>query len=100
MIRKFEIIATVGSWKSEDGKTHKRTLAVGAIFESRHGNLVARIDAIPTAPDWSGWLQLKPVAADAFPPAALPPGRRVSPGMPAAPTEPDPRLDEPDDIPF
>lgn len=30
----------------------------------------------------------------------LPPGRRTSPGMPAAPAEPDPRIEEPDDLPF
>jgi single-strand DNA-binding protein len=28
------------------------------------------------------------------------PQRRTSPGMPAAPPEPDPRIDEPDDLPF
>lgn len=99
MTRKFEIVASVGSWKSEDGKTHKRTLAIGAIFESKNGNLVARIDAMPTSPEWSGWLQLKPVSADAFPKGSLPPDRRVSPGMPAAP-DPIPDGEEDDDTPF
>jgi hypothetical protein len=82
MKRKFEILATVGTWTdSTTGKKNKRTVAVGSIYESTHGKLVMRIDAIPVSPDWSGWMQLKPC----FP--ELPPGRKVSPGMPAAPEE-------------
>lgn len=62
MKRVFEILASVGTWKDDAGKKHKRQVAVGAIYESPGGKLVARIDAVPVAPDWSGWLQLKPVA--------------------------------------
>lgn len=77
MKRVFEIVATVGRWKDPaTGKTNKRTVAVGAVYESTGGKLVLRIDAIPVAPDWSGWLQMKPLAPE------LPPGRRMPPGMP------------------
>ena len=61
MTRKFEIIVTVGTWTDPaTGKKVKRTLPVGAIYESTGGKLVLRIDAIPVSPDWSGWAQLKP----------------------------------------
>lgn len=99
MTKKFEIVASVGSWKSEDGKKHKRTLAIGAIFESKNGHLVARIDAMPTSPEWSGWLQLKPVSADAFPKPSPTRGRKLPRGMPAAP-DPTPDSEDDDDAPF
>lgn len=64
----YEAVATVGKWKDPaTGKSHKRTVAVGAIYESAHGKLVLRIDAIPVAPDWSGWMQLKPLAPESPP---------------------------------
>lgn len=38
MTRKFEILATVGTWTdAATGKKHKRTVAVGAIYESSGG---------------------------------------------------------------
>jgi hypothetical protein len=94
MKRKFEVVATVGKWKDpETGKTNKRTVAVGAIYESNGGKLVLRIDAIPVSPDWSGWMSLKPLAPE------LPPGRRNPPGMPPA-SDIIPETDEDRDIPF
>lgn len=94
MTRKFEILATVATWTdATTGKKNKRTVAVGSIYESTHGKLVMRIDAVPVSPDWSGWMQLKPC----FP--ELSPDRKVSPGMPAEPEEV-PMSEEENDIPF
>lgn len=65
MKRRFEVIATVGKFTDPDtGKPAKRTVAVGAIFESSGGKLVLRIDAVPVAPDWSGWMQLRPLTPE------------------------------------
>ena len=94
MKRRYEVIATVGKWTDPDTKKPvKRSVAVGAIYESTGGKLVLRIDAIPVAPDWSGWMQLRPCTPD------LPPGRRLPPGMPPAP-EPDESTEEETDKPF
>lgn len=85
MIRKNEAYATVSRWTADDGKKCARTVQVGTIFESSHGRLVMKLEAVPTARDWSGWLALKPCAA-AMPPAPAP--------------EDAPATDEETDIPF
>lgn len=94
MKRLYEVVATVGEYTDRTtGKTVKRTLPIGAIYESAKGRLVLRLDAVPTMRDWSGWAALHPVGQ------ALPPGRKLPPGFPAAP----PPVDGPDpdaDVPF
>lgn len=74
-----DAVATIRQWTDEAGTKHKATLIVGALFESSRGNQVLKLDALPVARDWSGWIALRPCAP------TLPPGRRASPGMPAAP---------------
>lgn len=94
MIRKFQIVATVGSYIDKDtGKKVKRTLPIGGIYESSNGRLVMRLDAVPTQRDWSGWAALHPEGEQ------LPPGRRLPRGFPAAPPPDDSEEDE-SDIPF
>lgn len=73
-IKKFELIATVGTYKDAAGTTQKRWMVVGCVFESTGGKLSAKLDALPLG-EWSGFLSFKPV---------MPPGRRSSPGMPEA----------------
>lgn len=81
-------MATVGTWKNPvTGKEMKRQLEIGAIFESNRGHLVLKLDAVPVSAQWSGWVSLKPC----FP--ELPPGRKVSPGMPGMPAAPDEEQD-------
>lgn len=90
-VKKYELIATVGTYKDAAGKTQKRWAVVGVVFESPGGKLSARLDALPLG-EWSGFLSFKPV---------LPPGRRVPPGFPEAPEIPEAATDEPeDDQPF
>lgn len=61
---KFNVIATLGSYKDKDtGRTIKRFLTVGTVFESPGGNLFMRLDALPASPDWSGFLAFRSVAA-------------------------------------
>lgn len=92
MKTRFEMIATVGEWTDSNGKKCKRTAQIGTVFESKNGRLSARLELVPVFPGWSGFVAFRDV---------LPPGRRVSPGMPPAPAPEDaPPSDEETDIPF
>ena len=87
-IKKYELIATVGTYKDATGKTVKRWERVGVVFESPGGKLSARLDVLPLR-DWSGFLSFKPV---------LPPGRKIPPGFPMESEPPDEAAtDEPED---
>lgn len=94
MKKKFEAHATVSEWTDEAGKKCKRTVQVGTVFESSQGRLVLKLEALPVSRDWSGWVSLKPCAP------ALPPGRRMPPGMPAAPEPITENTPEDEDMPF
>lgn len=91
MIRTHTLHGTTREWTDESGKRHKIRIEVGAIFLSKGGRMVVKVDAIPLTKEWSGWLAVEPCAP------ALPPGRRVSPGMPPPPPQSD---EPPDDQPF
>lgn len=94
MKKRFDVIATVGNYTDKaTGKKVKRTLPVGSIYESTGGKMVLRLDAIPVAKDYSGWMQLRPCSPE------LPPGRKLPPGMPPAP-EPDDFQEPDEDKPF
>lgn len=94
MKKKMEAHATVSEWIDDSGKKCKRTVQVGTIFESTNGRLVMKLECLPTSKDWSGWISLRPCAS------ALPPMRRVSPGMPPAPDTQPENPDDEDDLPF
>jgi hypothetical protein len=81
MTRTHTLHATTREWTDDSGTKHKVRIEVGAIFRSKAGRLVVKIDAFPITKDFSGWLATEPVTP------AMPPGRRVSPGMPPAPPE-------------
>ncbi|MEO5915331.1 MAG: hypothetical protein ABIS50_13945 [Luteolibacter sp.] len=80
MTRTHTLHATTREWVDGDGTKHKVRIEVGAIFRSKAGNLVVKLDAVPITKEWSGWL-----AADQCAPAPLPPGRRQPRGMPPPP---------------
>jgi hypothetical protein len=96
MKRTHDLHATVAEWIDEStGKKCKRTVVIGSIFVSSHGNQVMKLEAVPLSRDWSGWVSIKPVAP------ALPPGRHQPRGMPPPAPLPDPNEPNPDeDIPF
>lgn len=96
MKRTHDLHATVAEWTDEaTGKKCKRTVVIGSIFVSSHGNQVIKLEAVPLSRDWSGWVSVKPCAP------ALPPGRHQPRGMPPPPPLPDPNEPNPDeDIPF
>jgi len=90
-----DIVATIGKYKDRStGEEKKQYLTVGKCFTDDQGRQSLKIDAIPVTPEWSGWLSLYPIKDK------LPEGRTQQRSMPPAPPEPDPRIDEPDDLPF
>lgn len=104
MTRTHTLLATTREWTDAAGKKHKVRIEVGALFLSKAGKVVVKLDAIPVASQWSGYLAAEPCAAAAAAtvPSAptLPPGRRISPGMPPPP-EIQPEDSNPDeDVPF
>ena len=94
MTRTHSLLATTREWVDDAGKKHKVRIEVGAIFRSKAGNLVLKLDAVPITRDWSGWLAAEPCAP------TLPPGRRVPPGFPPAPAAAPEPLAEDEDVPF
>ncbi len=52
----YDAVATVGKYKTADGTEKKRYLTVGAVFQDAKGRLSLKLDALPTTPDWSGWI--------------------------------------------
>ena len=60
MTKKFDAIATLGTYTDKaTGKKVKRFLTVGTVFESPNGKLFMRLDALPVAADWSGFLSFR-----------------------------------------
>ncbi len=96
MKKTHDAVATVGKYKDKDGAEKKRYVTVGAIFQDDQGRMSLKLDAVPCSPEWSGWISFYP-KSDTPP---MPPGRRSSPGMPAAPVDDGSQADEDDDIPF
>jgi hypothetical protein len=94
MKRTHDLHATVSEWRDEaTGKRCKRTVVIGSIFVSSHGNQVIKLEAVPLSRDWSGWVSVKPCAP------ALPDGRRQPRGMPPPPPATDGDNSD-DDVPF
>ena len=52
----FDVVATVGEYTNGQGDKKKRYLNVGVVFESEQGNMSMKLDALPTTPEWNGWL--------------------------------------------
>lgn len=95
-----DIVATIGKYKDrQTGEEKKQYLTVGKCFTDDQGRQSIKLDALPVAPEWSGWLSLYPVK-ERQQSDRMPEGRTQPAGMPPAPAQPDPRIDEPDDLPF
>ena len=93
MARKtHDIVATVGEY-TQGGVTKKRFLTCGSAFTTDDGRISLKLDAVPLAREWSGWLSLYP-AGD----------RARTGGDPRPQSAPSPDAARPDmaedDIPF
>lgn len=51
-----DAIATVGTYKTNQGEEKKRYLKVGSLFQDEQGRLSLKLDAVPVAKEWSGWI--------------------------------------------
>ena len=113
--KKYEAVATIGTYIASNGAEKKRYLNVGTVFENDEGRLSLKFDAVPVGQEWNGWIsffepkerdQGRPTQdahnqakANGYQPQPdLPHDRRASPGMPPAPEKTD--SDDMDDIPF
>ena len=66
MRAKYQAVATLGSFKDkETGRTVKRYLTVGTVFESPNGKLFMRLDGLPVSKDWSGFIAFRDASAAA-----------------------------------
>lgn len=56
MTKKYDAVATIGEYTNKQGEKKKRYLTVGAVMEGSDGRMALKLDALPTNPDWSGWI--------------------------------------------
>lgn len=54
--KKYDAVATVGSYKDNNGNEKKRYVNVGTVFENDKGQLSFKLDAVPVGPEFSGWI--------------------------------------------
>ncbi len=94
MTREFTLHATTREWVDGEGKKHKVRIEVGAIFRSKAGSFVVKLDAVPITKDWSGWLAAVPCTPQCHPAAAFRRGchrrhlsRQTAPRMKTCPSE-------------
>lgn len=53
------ITTSVGEYKDRDGKQKRRYITIGTVFQdSESGRMSAHLDALPTNPQWDGWIAL------------------------------------------
>ena len=56
MTKRYDAVATIGEYTNKQGEKKKRYLTVGAVMEGSDGRMALKLDALPTNPDWSGWI--------------------------------------------
>lgn len=54
--KKYDAVATIGEYKDRNGETKKRYVNVGTVFENDKGQLSLKLDAVPCAQEWTGWI--------------------------------------------
>jgi hypothetical protein len=98
--KRYDAVATVGSYTNAAGESKKRFLNIGTLLEYSDGRLSLKLEALPVVPEWSGWVSFyesKPQGERSTPPAQQSP-----PQARQRPASPPPAHDEHDeeDIPF
>ena len=56
MKKKYDVVATIGTYRTKAGEEKKRYLTCGTVFEGDDGRMSMKIDAIPASPEWTGWM--------------------------------------------
>jgi hypothetical protein len=86
-------VATVGEYTDRDGAKKKRFANVGILFEDEQGRMSLKLDTVPVAPGWSGWISFYP-PQDRSGRTAAPRQQGTADAAPAA------APDDGDEIPF
>jgi single-stranded DNA-binding protein len=96
MTKRYDAVATIGEYTNKQGEKKKRYLTVGAVMEGNDGRMALKLDALPTNPEWSGWIAFyEPKQQDGYQQRPAP--QQSGPSRQAmAPVI----SDEDDDIPF
>ena len=55
--RKYDLVAKTGEYE-QNGEKKARWLTCGAVFENEKGQLSAKINCLPVATEWNGWLTM------------------------------------------
>ena len=54
-----DLMATVGTWTDDKGRTHKRRIRCGVVMrDDVSGRMSIRLELVPVSPDWKGWLSI------------------------------------------
>ena len=56
----FDVVATIGSYTTPEGKEKKRYQNCGYATKNEDGQIGIKLNAAPLSPDWNGWLNLYP----------------------------------------
>lgn len=56
MRKKYDAVATIGSYRNKAGEEKKRYITCGSVFEGDDGRLSLKLDAVPASPEWTGWV--------------------------------------------
>jgi hypothetical protein len=101
MRKTHDVVATVGEYKDPStGEMKKRRIKVGAAFTNDKGQIAIKLEAVPCAPDWSGWVNLYEPDTDSRQSHDTAGGRSVQRTMPPQPSADGVEQSADDDIPF
>lgn len=97
--RKYDAVATTGTYRTANGEERKRYTKVGTVFEDDQGRMSLKLDAVPVGPDWSGWISFFAPQDNSGQPQQRQ-AQTAAPARPAPPAPADHDFPEDDDIPF
>jgi hypothetical protein len=101
MTKKYDAVATIGEYTNKQGEKKKRYLTVGAVMEGNDGRMALKLDALPTNPEWSGWIAFyEPKQQDGGYQQRPAPQRQEQRTAMTYQKQDGVSLDEDDDIPF
>ena len=89
MRKTHDILAKTGTYKNQQGEQKNRYTNCGAAFTDDSGQVSIKLESVPVAPEWNGWLNLWEPREQQQAPAPAPQPRQAAP-----------IIDEQDDIPF
>lgn len=55
-----DVLATIGEYRDKSGQTKKQRIKIGRVFTGDDGRQAIKLDSMPVAPGWNGWLNIFP----------------------------------------